>query len=92
MKVWNLSAYEEKQVLQEILFPKKLYYHKETNKYLTYETNAVLSEIQTLKKTRRDKIKKDLPDFSDKSLVVASELSRFNLFVKDFRRLISLGS
>ena len=84
-KMWELSNYDDKQILQKTCFKSPLYYEKEKRVLRTSKVNSVLTQIQRLKEVKGDKNKKDSSDNSDESLEVELTGARSNFLWEDLR-------
>ena len=81
-KIWDLSVVEDKQKLQETLFPGGVYFDKKNHQYLTKNINNFLLVSSSISTSYEDKKNEDKPPNDDLSSLVAGarlELTTFGL-------------
>ncbi len=80
--IWDLSVVEDKQKLQETLFPGGVYYDKEKHDYLTKNINNFMLVSSSISTSYEGKKNEDKPPNDDLSSTVAGarlELTTFGL-------------
>lgn len=60
-KLWELGTYEERRLLQTLLFPDGIIFNKEKNDYQTVRVNAAFALISTISSTYRGQNKNGAP-------------------------------
>ena len=81
-KIWDLCTVEDKQILQQTLFPGGIYFDKKNHGYLTKNINNFMLVSSSISTSYEDKKNEDKPKNDDLSSSVAGarlELTTFGL-------------
>jgi site-specific DNA recombinase len=88
--IWDLCVVEDKQRLQETLFPGGVYYDKEKHDYLTKNTNNFMLVSSSISTSYGDKKNEDKPKNDDLSSSVVSTLQISNSILMDLYQLYNI--
>jgi len=88
-KIWELSNYEDKQILQKTCFKSHLYYEKEKRLLRISKVNNVLTQIKRIKEIKGVKNKKNTFDKSAEFLLLESSIEISNL-IPDYISLVNV--
>jgi DNA invertase Pin-like site-specific DNA recombinase len=88
--IWDLSVIEDKQRLQETLFPGGVYYDKEKHDYLTKNINNFMLVSSSISTSYEDKKNEDKPNNYDLSSTVVRTLQISNSILRDLHQLYTV--